>query len=44
MKNTYKQPEIKEIKIDYEISLILQSAPPGDPFGAPAGLPGGFDF
>lgn len=44
MKRIYNSPKINEILIDNEISLILQSTPPGDPFGAPAGLPGGFDF
>lgn len=43
MKKLYNQPQIKEIILDNEISLILQSTPPLDPpFGAPAGLPGGF--
>lgn len=43
MKKIYNSPEIEEIKVDNDISLILQSTPPLDPpFGAPSGLPGGF--
>lgn len=46
MKRTYLKPTIEEIKIDCEISLILQSDPavgPGESMPSPV-FGGGFDF
>ena len=30
-KKIYTKPEVKKVKIDNEISMVMMSSPPGDP-------------
>ena len=32
-KRPYVKPEVEAIKMDHEISMVMMSAPPGDPEG-----------